>query len=233
MSLLANLKTDDTIQDDKDTLGGGYRALDSDIYTGTIKYAYLQKSQSSKSLAINLSVDIDGVEFKETLRISNRNGENFYEKNGKKNYLPSFTTANSIALFACQKELADLDTEPKVLNLYSWEHQKEVPTEVPCITALHGKTVTLGIIKEIRPKQVKNSQGDYVDTDETKEVNTISKVFHPENHKTVAECKAKADKAQFYEVWLDKYKGYVNEIAPKTANKPSTNTSKSVASLFS
>lgn len=233
MSLLANLKTDDTIQDDKDTLGGGYRALDSDIYTGTIKYAYLQNSQSSKALAINLSVDIDGTEFKETLWISNRDGKNFYEKDGKKNYLPSFTTANSIALFACQKELSDLDTEPKVLNLYNWEHKKEVPTEVPCITALHGKPVTLGIIKEIRPKQVKNSQGNYVDSDETKEVNTISKVFHPENHKTVAECKAKADKAQFYEVWLDKYKGYVNEIAPKTANKPSTSTSKSVASLFS
>lgn len=232
MSLLANLKTDDTIQGDKDTLGG-YRTLDSDIYTGTINYAYLQKSQSSQALAINLSVNIDGTEFKETLWISNRDGKNFYEKDGKKNYLPSFTTANSIALFACQKELSDLDTEPKVLNLYSWEHQKEVPTEVPCITALHGKTVTLGILKEIRPKQVKNSQGYYVDSDETKEINTISKVFHPENNKTIAECKAKVYKAEFYQEWLDKYQGYVKEIAPKTVNKPSANTSKSVSSLFS
>lgn len=233
MSLLSNLKTDDKIQDDKDVLGGAYKVFDSDIYNGTIKYAYLQKSQSSDSLAINLNVDIDGTEYKETLWISNRNGQNFYEKNGKKNYLPSFTTANSIALFACQKELSDLDTESKVLNLFNWEHKKEVPTEVPCITALHGKPVTLGIIKEIKPKQVKNSDGDYVDTDETKEINTISKVFHPDNHKTVAECKAKADKAEFYDKWLEKYKGYVNEVAPKTPNKASTNTSSTVSSLFS
>ena len=233
MSLLAGLKTSKDIAEDKDILGGNYKVLDSDIYTGKIKYAYLQKAANSNAMSLNLSVIIDGTEYKETLWISNKNGQNFYEKDGKKNYLPSFTIANNIALFTAQKELADLDTEEKVVNIYNYDQKKEVPTAMPCITAFHDKKVTLAIMKEIKPKQAKNDAGIYVDTNETREVNTIQKVFHPENHKTVAECKAKADHAEFYDKWLEQNKGKVKEHKAKSATPgASTNQSKTVSSLF-
>ena len=233
MSLLAGLKTSKDIAEDKDILGGNYKMLDSDIYTGKIKYAYLQKAANSNAMSLNLSVIIDGTEYKETLWISNKNGQNFYEKDGKKNYLPSFTIANNIALFTAQKELADLDTEEKVVNIYNYDQKKEVPTAMPCITAFHDKKVTLAIMKEIKPKQAKNDAGIYVDTNETREVNTIQKVFHPENHKTVAECKAKADHAEFYDKWLEQNKGKVKEHKAKSATPgASTNQSKTVSSLF-
>lgn len=234
MSLLSNLKTDSSIQEDKDVLGGGYKAFDSDIYDGVIRYAYLQKANSSNALSLNLCVDIDGKEYKETMWISNRNGDNYYEKDGNKNYLPSFTIANHIALFTCQKELSNLDTEEKVISIYNWEQRKEVPTAVPCITDLHGKKVSLAIMKEIVNKQTKDASGNYVPTDETKEQNNIVKVFHPENHKTVVECKAKAEQPEFYEKWLEKNKGQIKDNTTKSSlsmtNK--TNQSKSVSSLF-
>lgn len=232
MSLLANLKTDSNIQEDKDVLGGSYKVFDSDIYEGVIKYAYLQKATSSNAMSLNLGIDIDGTEYKETLWISNKNGQNYYEKDGKKNYLPSFTIANSIALFACQKELASLDTEDKVVEIYNFDQKKVVPTSVPCITDFHGKRVIAAIMKEVRPKQAKNDQGIYVDTDETREVNTIQKVFHPDNHKTIAECKAQVDTAKFYNDWLDKNKGQVRTISAKVASNSTANQSSNVSSLF-
>ena len=67
MSLLAKLKTDNTIQEDKDVLGGNFAPLESDIYDGTIKYAYLQQSASSSSMSLNLGIDINGKEYKEIL----------------------------------------------------------------------------------------------------------------------------------------------------------------------
>ena len=232
MSLLAKLKTDTTIQEDKDVLGGNFSVLESDIYDGTIKYAYLQQSVSSSSMSLNLGIDINGKEYKETLWISNKNGQNFYEKDGKKNYLPSFTIANSIALFTCQKELADLPTEDKVIDIYNYDQKKEVPTSVPCITDFHGEKITVAIMKESRPKQVKNDNGVYVDTAEMREVNSIQKVFHPENHKTIAECKAKSDTAKFYQDWLEKNKGQVRTIASKAPGANTTNQSANVSSLF-
>lgn len=236
MSLLSNLKTSTTVQDEKDVLGGTFTVLDSDIYTGTIKYAYLQQAQSSSAMSLNLCVEIDGKEYKETLWMTNKNGDNFYvAKDGNQNYLPGFTVANNIALFTCQKPLSELNTEDKILKLYNYEQKQEVPTQVPCITDMHGKDIALAIMKEVRPKQQKNDAGVYVDTTETREANSIQKVFHPTKHLTVAEIKAQADKPEFYDRWLEKNKGQVRTVAPKgaaaTATKAGTQNS-SVSSLF-
>jgi hypothetical protein len=57
MSLLANLKSSNDIAAEKDVLGGDFSALDSDIYTGEIKYAYLQKAKSSNALSLNISLN--------------------------------------------------------------------------------------------------------------------------------------------------------------------------------
>ena len=87
-------------------------------------------------------------------------------------------------------------------------------------------------MKESRPKQVKNDNGVYVDTAEMREVNSIQKVFHPENHKTIAECKAKSDTAKFYQDWLEKNKGQVRTIASKAPGANTANQSANVSSLF-
>ena len=51
-NVLSNLKTDTTIQDEKDVLSSG-GPLDSDIYKSKIELAYLEQS-SGGALALNL-----------------------------------------------------------------------------------------------------------------------------------------------------------------------------------
>lgn len=115
------------------------------------------------------------------------------------------------------------------MDFFLW--QKEVPTEVPMLTAMIGKTVKLGILKEKVFKQTKDNSGNYVDTDETREQNSINKVFSAKDNRTVNEVRAEIDSAQFMNDWLEKWEGQVSD---KTANKKPTASApaKKTSSLF-
>lgn len=240
MGVLANLTTDETIKSSKDTVGGGYAPKPSGVYDGVIKVAYLSKSTGGAT-AVNLIVGIGDSEYRETVYITNKEGKNFYiDKNdGAKNYLPGFNTINDIALLTAQRELSQLDTERKVVKLWNTEQAKEVPTEVECITAMHGKPIKLGILEEITFKNVKQGN-EYVPSNELRTSNVISKVFHPTNNKTVNECRAKAETAEFIDKWKAKWDGKPNDktvgkapqptATPRSAAAPST--TKAAASLF-
>lgn len=235
MNMLANLKYDDSIEHEKDTIST-YQVFDSNIYDVTIKYAYLQKSRAG-ALGLHLAFDIDGKEYREALYVTNRNGDNFYkDQNGNKHYLPSFNHADALAAFTCKKPLSELDTESKIIKLYNYDAGKEIPTEVPMITAMLDKPVKLGVIKQKEFKQINDGSGNYVDSDEIREVNKLDKVFRSSDSMTTAEVRAEADKAEFADQWLSKWQGQVRD---KTANKqPQTSTSssnqigKTTASLF-
>ena len=240
MGVLANLTTDDSIKGGKDTVGGGYAPKPSGVYDGVIKVAYLSKSIGGAT-AVNLIVAIGDSEYRETVYITNKEGKNFYiDKNdGAKNYLPGFNTINDIALLTAQRELSQLDTERKVVKLWNAEQAKEVPTEVECITAMHGKPIKLGILEEITFKNVKQGN-EYVPSNELRTSNVISKVFHPTNSKTVNECRAKAETAEFIDKWKAKWDGKPNDKttgkAPQAATTPRSaaapSTTKAAASLF-
>ena len=86
----------DGLEQSRDTLGGG-GAVESDSYTGKIKLAYAGASQGgARFLAVH--IDLDGREYRETLYVTNKQGQNFYEKGGKKIPLPGFTVARGIDL---------------------------------------------------------------------------------------------------------------------------------------
>lgn len=240
MSLLAGLTTDDSIKESKDTVGGGYSAKPSAVYDAVIKAAYITVATSGAK-AVNLIADIDGGEYRETIYITNKKGQNFYlSDDGTKNYLPGFTTVNDLALLTTGQPLANANTEKKVLKIWNKDQNKEVPTEVDCITALHGKPVKLGILEEITFKQAKDGNGNYVDTTETRTSNVINKVFHASTGKTVNEYKAKTEAAEFIDKWKAKWDGKPNDktagktpkgsaSAPRTANATAP---KAASSLF-
>lgn len=241
MSLLADLTTDESIKESKDSVGGGYAPKPSSVYDAVIKVAYITVAQSGAK-AVNLIADIDGTEYRETIYITNKEGKNFYiskDDGTTKNYLPGFTTVNDIALLTTGHELAKAQTENKVIKIWSKDQNKEVPTEVPCITGLHGKSIKLGILEEITFKQVKQGN-DYVDTAETRSSNVINKVFHAATGKTVNEFKAKAETAEFIGKWKDKWDGKPNDKtvgkAPQTTATPRSaaapSTTKAASSLF-
>lgn len=230
MSFLSNLSYQDNINDDKDTLGGGFTILESGIYDATVKYAYLSQARSGAG-AVNFEFDVDGKTIKETMYVTNRDGKNYYERNGQRNYLPSFVNADAISLFTTGKALFEQKEETKVINLYNFDVKKEVPTEVPMLTAMIGKTVKLGILKEKVFKQAKDNSGNYVDTNETREQNSINKVFSAKDNRTVNEVRAERESAQFMNDWLERWEG---EVSDKTANKKATASAptKKTSSLF-
>lgn len=224
MSFLSNLAYAADVQEDKDFVGGGFTVPESGLYDATIKYAYLSQAQSGAG-AVNFEFDMNGITHRETMYVTNRNGQNFYvdKKDGSKKYLPAYLNADAIALFAAGKPLSELKEQPKVINLYNFDQKKEVPTEVPMLTELLGKKVKLGLVKEKSFKQTKDASGNYVNTDEVRESVTINKVFSAKDGRTVNEVRAGNETAEFITKWVEKWEGKVNDKTTKsTGTKPVT-----------
>lgn len=246
MSILANLTTDSSIANEKDSIGGGSRVLESGIYTFTIQHAYIGKSTGGAiSLNLNLKTE-DNKELKQQLWITSgtaKGGKNYYiDKNGDKQYLPGFVMANSLCLLTLGKEISELDTEQKVISLYNTEAKAEVPTKVDMLMDLIGKEITAAVFKQIVDKTKKNeSTGAYEPTGETREENELDKFFRASDKKTTAEIRAQAEEATFVHTWEKKYAGQTRDKskgasgangttgAPKAA---SVSASKPTSSLF-
>jgi hypothetical protein len=209
MSLLANLATDAAIAEDRDTIGGN-GPLASGLYPATIALAYLTKSAGGAiGLVLHAKTEAAG-EIRQTLWMTSgtaKGAKNYYEKDGAKHYLPGFTLANSLALLAAGKEIAQLDTETKVVKVYSSEAQAEVPTKVEVPVDLLDKEILIGLIKQTVDKNVKDDDGKYVPTGETREENEIDKFFRARDKMTVAEIRAQAEEATFVNLWDQKWTG--------------------------
>lgn len=213
-AIFKNLTTDN-MAEAKDTLGG-FSRLESDVYPAVIKMAYAGQSQHG---AHNVTVvaDVNGQEYRETLYVTNRKGENFYvDKNDKsiRHPLPGFTVVDDLCLLTTGHALAEQEAEPKVVKVYNPEEKKEVPTEVPVLMDLIGKTIQLGIIKRIEDKTAKNDQsGEYEPTGETRETNQIDKIFHVESGRTVSEYRHEIDPAEFLPAWTKRNQGKTRDVS--------------------
>lgn len=243
MSMLKNLTTDDSISNEKDSVGGG-GAVDSGLYACKISMAYLSKAGSG-ALGLVLSLKTDsGRDIKQTLWMTSgtaKGAKNYYEKDGEKFYLPGFLHANALALLTTGKEISELDTETKVVSIYSAEAKQEVPTKVEVLMDLLNQDILAGIIKQVVDKTKKNeATGIYEPTGETREENDIDKLFRARDRMTTAEIRAQAETATFVESWSAKWTGKTKEKAkgaagtsgaPKAAGAPAA-AKKPTSSLF-
>ena len=229
MSIFANLNNSG-LEQSQDRLGG-YSPLTTEIYTGIIKAAYAGKSDGGAQ-SVSLIVDIGSQEYRETLYITNRKGENFYTKDGKKIPLPGFTTIDDICLVTSGKPLSEQTCEDKVIKLYDKDAKKELPKTVPMLVDLLGLSVTLGILLQTVNKTEKVGN-EYVPMEDgsTREQNVIDKVFHTETKMTVAEARQGAEEAKFHDSWRErnagktqdrreKKDGFSQAGAPKRASAP-------------
>jgi hypothetical protein len=244
MSLLASLSTDASIADEKDSVGST-GALDSGLYKAKVALAYITKSTGgAMGLVLNLKTDANR-EIRQTLWMTSgtaKGGKNYYEdKNGDKQYLPGFLHANSLALLTVGKEIAALDTETKVVNVYSVEAKSEVPTKVEMLMDLIGQEVIVGLIKQTVDKTKKNDAGIYEATGETRDENEIDKLFRAKDRMTTAEIRAQAESASFIDTWDAKFTGTVKNKAkgaagtagaPKAAGAAPAAAKKPTTSLF-
>ena len=223
MSLLANLATDASIKNEKDSIGGS-GPVDSGLYNFTVAMAYLNVASSgAMGLVLNLKTE-DGKEVRQTLWMTSgtaKGCKNYYEdKQGAKQYLPGFIHANALALLTTGKEISALDTETKVVNAYSPEAKAEVPTKVEMVMDLLGKDIIAGVIRQTVDKTKKDDAGVYVPTGETRDENEIDKFFRASDRKTTAEIRAQAEEAAFADVWEKKWAGVTKDKASKGAGVP-------------
>lgn len=191
---------------------GGFQPLNTDIYPAKIRAAYAGTS-SGGAVSITILADAGGREYRETVYVTNKKGENFFynpQDKSKKVPLPGFTVINDICLIAAEKPLAQMDTEEKVINVYDPEQKKEVPKPVQMLVDLIGKTVALGIVRQLENKSEKSGDG-YVPTAETRESNFTEKVFHPELKLTVVEATNGKEKPEFWDSWLERNKDQVRD----------------------
>lgn len=210
-----------------DRLGGG-GAVDSDVYGSTINAAFAGESKGgAKSMTFHFKLD-NGREYKETVYVTSgkeKGQKNYYERDGKKYPMPGFVTANDIALLATGKDLGSQTFEQKVVKLYDFDAKAEVPQNVMMATSLLGKRVNLGILKEIVDKNVDSGGGVYVPSGETREQNTIDKVFHDPSNQTVSELTKTRDTnavGEFITGWTEKNKGQVRNKAKGAAGTAGT-----------
>lgn len=224
-TLFGNLKNEG-LEESQDRLGGGFQPRSTDIYNMEIVLFYAgQSKEGAKSITIHAK-DGAGV-YRETIYITNKKGENFFlnkEDNSKKVPLPGFTTVDDICLAATGFPLAEQEFTEKVFNLYDFDQRKEVPTKVMVALEVMGKTVSLGIQKVLEDKTTKNaSTGEYEPTGETKETNSIAKVFHTESKVTMAEAR-NASEPKFWDSWLERNKDqtYDKRKVKDGAGKPAS-----------
>lgn len=210
MSLLKNLETKANVEGEKDVLGGG-GVLDTNVYPMKVKVAYFT-SAASGAVAINLQGDVDGKEIRQQFWVlsgNDKGNKNTYTKDGKEYYLPSFLTANSLALLTVGKELSQLDVEKKVIKLYDFEAKEERPTEVDVLVELTGQLIQAGIQKQTVDKNEKGDDGKYYPTGETREINEVVKFFRYDDGLTVPEIEKGVTEAKFKDDWVGKWAGKV------------------------
>ena len=214
----------DGLEQTRDVLGGAF-TFETDVYDGIIKLAYAGKAQNSNAQSVTVHVDIDGKEYRETIWITNRDGVNSYPDKkdpSKRHPLPGFVTIDDICLLSTGLPLANQTTEEKTVMLYDFEERKELPKNVHVITSILGLPITLGIQKstEDKTKLVPGSNPPvYEPTGETRDVNSIDKVFHTETKKTTVELRENRPQAVFYDAWKTKNQGKTRDNSTKGQGK--------------
>ena len=241
MSALTNLTIDTSIENESDSIGYS-GALESNVYLATITLAYVMKSAGGATgLVINAKTAAD-QEIRQTLWVTSgtaKGGKNYYERDGKKNYLPGFLQAQALSLLTIGKDISDVETEVKVVNAYNSDTKSEIPTKVDMLVDLLGKEIYIGLLKQKVDRTAKNDAGVYVPTGETREENVIDKLFRASDKLTTSEIRAQSTSPVFFDTWTDKWEGITRDRSTSAsggAKSPvaSVATSKKPAtSLFS
>lgn len=206
------------------------RTVDSGVYQGTVKNAFIGKSAGGAT-SVSLEVKLDsGKTIFETIYVTNREGNNTYEKDGVIGYLPGFLTVNQIVLFATGKDLFELESEleERIVKQYDSKAGKQVDKPAMVIVPLLEQPILVAI-KEVRENKTKAGDGNKrITLAEDRVYNTIDKVFHPATFHTQAELEQDKE-ATYIETWKkdnegkldDRYKS-VESANSATVSKPSS-----------
>ena len=243
MSLLDKLSVGSDVEgQDEDFIPGGNFTLDTGVYPMTIELAYLGESQGG---AMNVTVWLKETNgnrtHRETFYVTSgkaKGQKNTYTRNGKTRLLPGMEAMNQMSIIATGNPLSAQTPEEKTVKLWDFEERKELPKQVPVLTALLQKRLDVCITKR-RENKRQNVGGEYIDTNEERVFDEVSKFLYPSGH-TVAEKKGGSD-ADFRDTWKskfgpdyvnDKYKPVDGGAVAEASNAAAAENSAEVSSLF-
>ena len=185
---------------EEDFTSSGFAALDTDIYTATIKAAYMSKSGSSDAQSFNaiLEINVNGkkTEVRPQIWMTNGKGGITYEvkdrqtkkPTGEIKNLPGYDQVNSLFMLILGKEVGDADMEDLTIKLYDFDAKKELPQSVPSFPELAGEEIQIALQKQIVDVNKKNdASGAYEPTGKTREQNEVVKFFPGSRLVTISE----------------------------------------------
>jgi hypothetical protein len=212
MSAFASLtSSDESIENETDVVRKSFGPIAGGIYPSTITMAYASKSRGgAQALTLHLETD-SGHEYKQDIYATSGTAKGclntYVDKNtGKKEYLPGFLLIESLCLLAVGKPVSELSAEDKLVNIWSYDAKKEVPTEVPVLTELLGKRIEAGILKVFNNKNVNQGTQEapnWVKSNEVEEKNEIDKFFRATDHMTTAEIRGGSE-ASYWTKWPER-----------------------------
>lgn len=217
MNPFAQLKNDG-LEAAQDRLGG-FSALETDVYEATIKVAYAGQSAGGAH-NVTLLADINGAEYRETIYVTNKKGENFFQNKNdvtKKVPLPGFVTIDDLCLVTTGAPLCDQLIEEKMVKVWDRDAGAEMPKSVPVLTNLIGQKVRFGILKQTVDQNEKDASGNYVPSGKTRDENIIDKVFEYDSKLTVVEARNGLESAVFHDSWASKNRGVTRDRTSKEA----------------
>lgn len=198
----------------------GRQVLPTGIYEAKVKVAYGIKSNRSQAQAVVLILLAGGQEIRETIWVTSGKGDAFYEKDGKKKYLPGWEMMNDLAMLTTEVPLEKQPSEDKVVRIWNNDKKAEENASMPCLVELQGKEVLVAIFDEKQDKTKDDGNGNYKPTGETFKTNTIQKFMHPTTKGTLHEHLKGIEPGTYHKAFEEKFSGKEQDKTDKSGSTP-------------
>lgn len=199
-------------------LGGSF-AWESGVFDAIVKMVYLNQSES-EAVSFNVILEnSDGKELKESFWIKSgkaKGNKTYYTKDNKDYPLPGYSVANSMCIAITGNSLVKCmaTAEKKTVQIYSFEHKKEIPTERPVLMGLLNKSLKVAVHQITENKTKKNvTSGQYEATGQIRTINEC-KFFGNAEGKTAEEIISN-EPATFFDKWAAKNTGTIIDKTTK------------------
>lgn len=193
---------------------GSFSLLPSGKYVGILKVAYLQgsKDPSSKYKALHYEFEVNGQTIKDKMNLLDRNGSLMNQQDPSKMSIGA-TQIND--LFMCVDPSMSIrnveNIKPIQIKTYNFDAKTDVVTTVDGVVDLIGKPVGALIVERIENKRKQASDGSWVDTPETRELNAIVRFFSHNSGLTADEIANGKTEAKAVDRWVEKNAGIVQD----------------------
>lgn len=183
-----DFENDNDIEVSKERVGGGFSLLPSAITKLKLNQVYTIKSKNGALGVVMDTVTTEGTKHSETIYVTNKKGQPYYERDGKKHMLPGMVTVNNLCKLLGFASFGEVYTarKKKAAAVFDWESRKEITKEVDMLVKLCGKVTNTAMVhrKENKNKLVGSA---YVPTNDAREFNTILAFLDKTDNRTADE----------------------------------------------